>query len=633
MFFIDAQRLLGKPRRLLGVLFFLALAVCGQVFAQDHITQRAWLEDETGRLGVTEVQQQATTRFEGPLSLGYGPGVVWLRLSIDPALHRAAARLSEHLVLRIRPVYLDSIQVFDPLAPQGAVRSTGDLQHPRQAELQGMDFLLPIPRGETSRDIWLRLSTQSTRQIDVQALAPDDLTKVIHTEAPITALYIGLICILSVWGLVHGLLNKEPLISSFGLKQLAALLYALASLGYLRLVWPISWPAAGLDLVATIASILGVSSAVLFHVILQREFDPPPWVRRVHLGMLVLQPVKLLMLMAGMTISALRLNMLEVLLLPVVFLVSVLLARGWQPQSRQRPSLPKWAAVGFYLVMLGFMLLAAMPGLGLMDGDVVALYVVQTHGLISAFLVLLILNYRAHVMRKRQRETAIALERSLMQAQQEREMRHEQDNLLAMLAHELKTPLATMYMRLDASSAGTQAIKQAIQDMNGVIERCLEAAKLSDRQLRPRLEPLDLLDALREAVSACRAPERVTLTCPPGITIHSDPQLIFLALSNLLENACKYAAPNTPITVNGLAPTGEGEAVRVSIANQPGIAGWPDASQVFQKYYRSPHARRQAGTGLGLFLVQNLMYAIGGKIAYQPSPSHVQFVLLLPGKA
>jgi signal transduction histidine kinase len=68
----------------------------------------------------------------------------------------------------------------------------------------------------------------------------------------------------------------------------------------------------------------------------------------------------------------------------------------------------------------------------------------------------------------------------------------------------------------------------------------------------------------------------------------------------------------------------------LEITNQVGPAGWPEADRVFEKYYRSPHARRQTGSGLGLYLVRHLTQAIGGQIAYKPSTSQIRFVLNLP---
>ena len=106
-------------------------------------------------------------------------------------------------------------------------------------------------------------------------------------------------------------------------------------------------------------------------------------------------------------------------------------------------------------------------------------------------------------------------------------------------------------------------------------------------------------------------------------------QLMFIVLNNLLENACKYAPANTPIHVT-LQHAADQPTVRLIVRNQPRPNGWPDADRVFDKYYRSPQAQRQAGTGLGLFLVRNLMQVLGGHIAYLPNEEEVRFVICLP---
>ncbi len=623
--------LLPRLARRLCVLWLLAICL-GTAQAQDHITERAWLEDPTGTLRLEDVVRLPARPFSGTLSRGFGDAVVWLRLRIDPHKFTAPGSTPQPLVLRVRPVYLDDIQVFDPLAADGVVARLGDHHHPRQDTLQGLDFLMPLEAGSSPRDIWLRLASTSTRQIDVQAVSLHELNRIAHTQTLLYACYIGLILVLAVWGLVYWLFSREPIIGAFGLKQAAALLYALGSLGYLRALWPEGWPAALLDQALTVFSITAVSAAVWFHTVLQREFGPPAWLHRLHLAMCGLLLVKLGMLLSGATVAALRLNMFEVLLVPPAFLGSVLLARGWSAPPDQRPALSRPVAIGFYGVMVLLMLMAALPGLGLVGGGEIALHVVQAHGLFTAFWVLLMLQYRAHVVQQRQRATALALERSEIQAQQERGVRQEQENLLAMLAHELKTPLATMHLRLDSQAAGSREIKQAIRDMNGVIERCLQTAKLSDRQLVAHVEASDASSLVQEAVASCAEPARVQLQTPDRLAVQTDPQLLFLVLNNLLENACKYAAPDSPIEVR-LAPApadGRPEALRLEIANRPGPAGWPEADKVFDKYYRSPHARRQAGTGLGLFLVRKLMQTLGGQIDYAPTDSHVRFVLRLP---
>lgn len=615
------------------VLFFVAFFwSMSTVWAQDHISARAWLEDPTGQMQWPEVTQQPVQSYDGVLSRGFGSSVIWVRLRIDP--HAASANRSplEALILRVRPVYLDDIQVFDPLAG-GLLGKVGDLHHPRDQLLAGLDFLLPIARGEVPRDIWLRMESTSTRQISVQAFNADDLNRKTQNQQLIYALFVGVILIFMVWSVVQWLFSREQVIGAFGLKQAAALMYALCALGYTRVFWPDAWPASGLNQMTTVFSILAVSMAVLFHVVLIREFDPPPRLRQL-LGLLwVLLPIKLFLVAGGYASLALRINMTEVLVTPMVFLCSVLLARAWSGErTAPQPLLARWVVVGFYIFLVLILALASLPGLGLAKGGEIPLYVVQAHGLATAFLILLMLQYRAHVRQEQQRGTELDLERMQLQAQQELLIRQEQDNLLAMLAHELKTPLATMQMRLDAKAHGSAEIRRAIREMDAVIERCLQTARFGDHRLQAHLERVDLVSLMQQAVSITLQPGRVQVSAPEVCLAQTDPQLMHIVLSNLLENAFKYAQPDSPIGLSlrtVLGQNGDERQICITVSNLPGAAGWPDADLVFAKYYRSPNARRQAGSGLGLFLASNLVHVMGARISYEPKDKHINFAVYI----
>lgn len=212
---------------------WLACAIFGsaQARAQDHITQRAWTEDATGQLQLHDIQQLPAKTFEGVLSRGFGEGAIWVRLRIDPSVSNTPTRDPDRLVLRIRPVYLDNIQVFDPLAPGGMAGVTGDRIHPRQQTFDGLDFMLPIARGQAPRDIWLRLTSTSTRQISVQAVSTEDLQRRTQVQELVFALYIGVILIFMVWGVVYWVFSREAVIGAFAIKQASALVFALGSLG------------------------------------------------------------------------------------------------------------------------------------------------------------------------------------------------------------------------------------------------------------------------------------------------------------------------------------------------------------------------------------------------------------------
>ncbi len=600
---------------------------------RDHVVSRAWVDDPSGQLGLQDVLKRPALPVAGVLGAGFGHSVIWLRLRVDPHAHPVSKRSPERLVLRVRPVYLDQIEVFDTAAAQPRVGAVGDRLHPRDGEFDSLDFSISIDRGDAPRDIWLRLTSTSTRQIHAQVFNLDDWDHANRMQQLVFSTYVAAIAILAVWGIATWVFTRERLMGAFGLKQTMALGFALTSLGYLRVFWPASWPAAWLDGLASVLSIVSVSTALLFHILFTREYGLRPWTRGVHVLILALQPFKLALLAAGHPVTALQINMVEVLLAPAFFLLCMLTAQGWSLPAGQRPILPRWLISGFYLLLFLALLIPALPALALMSGGEISLYFVQIHGLMTASMILVMLQYRARLRARQQRQTDLALERTRLQAQQEREIRQEQEKLLEMLTHELKTPLATMNLRLNASAAGASDIKRAIREMSEVINRCVQASQLDDKRLAPVLRSCVIADVVRDAIASCPEPERVTASIAgqgPGMT---DPQLLFVVLSNLLENACKYAEAGSAIAVTLQGPSGpQAGAWVLMVENRPGQAGWPDPEKLFDKYYRSPQARRHSGTGLGLYLARHLVEVLGGTISYQPDAQRLRFVITLPGR-
>ena len=111
----------------------------------------------------------------------------------------------------------------------------------------------------------------------------------------------------------------------------------------------------------------------------------------------------------------------------------------------------------------------------------------------------------------------------------------------------------------------------------------------------------------------------------------TDLQLLHIVLSNLLDNARRYSDPLTPITVTvSQARHEDRSGMRICVSNTPGLAGWPDAQQVFSKYYRASGAQSDSGSGLGLFLARQLVQTLRGTLSYVPTLQRVEFVLWLP---
>jgi signal transduction histidine kinase len=226
----------------------------------------------------------------------------------------------------------------------------------------------------------------------------------------------------------------------------------------------------------------------------------------------------------------------------------------------------------------------------------------------------------------------LALERSQQQAESEKRHREEQSQLFAMLAHEMKTPLATLRIWMDMGQLKPEIMQRTIADMNQVIERCVHTGQLADQGLQPDWQSLDPIALTQVCVQSCRLSGQVDLLAPDESGhLQTDAQMLSIVLGNLLDNACKYSAPGSRIQISLRSAQENGLAGWLwQVRNEVGPAGLPHADRLFEKYYRSPQARRQSGSGLGLFLVKGLLDLMQGRIAYETQVDRAVFSIWLP---
>ena len=126
--------------------------------AEDLISERSWLEDEGGQQTLEQVSNSSFRPYEGVQSKGFGQSVIWVKLKIDAP---AQEQQTEKLFLRLRPVYLDSIEVFDPAVSENIAGHTGDIFHPGLQPMRGLDFMVPLADGPLPRDIFFRVISKT----------------------------------------------------------------------------------------------------------------------------------------------------------------------------------------------------------------------------------------------------------------------------------------------------------------------------------------------------------------------------------------------------------------------------------------------------------------------------------------
>lgn len=216
--------------------------------------------------------------------------------------------------------------------------------------------------------------------------------------------------------------------------------------------------------------------------------------------------------------------------------------------------------------------------------------------------------------------------------------------MLADIAHELRTPLGILQGHLEALMDGVLPLEleqiAQIHDEVRHLARLVEDLRLltlaEAGQLRLDREPVDLKRLIEEAVDgiAFQAMEkgvelevRLPEALPP---ILADPIRLRQVLMNLLTNAIRYTPPDGWISVEA---RDLGEAVQVSVRDT-GVGIAPeDLPHVFDRFYRAEksRARSDGGSGLGLAIAKHLVEAHGGRIGVESAPGQgAHFFFTLP---
>jgi signal transduction histidine kinase len=207
------------------------------------------------------------------------------------------------------------------------------------------------------------------------------------------------------------------------------------------------------------------------------------------------------------------------------------------------------------------------------------------------------------------------------------ELRRRQQNFLAAVSHEFKSPLASIQLaaetlvlrsREDDSKRLGRRILEDGERLLRMIDNLLDTTRLEEgrQKLTPRATNMHAAAAAAVGAIAERARLSgvdVTLDVPEDLTLEIDPVVVETGLRNLLDNALKscVAAKSRSIVVRG-ARSARGVELAVS---DDGLGFTPeDAGMIFEKFHRLGDEMRRAtpGTGLGLYIVRRLVELSGG---------------------
>lgn len=229
----------------------------------------------------------------------------------------------------------------------------------------------------------------------------------------------------------------------------------------------------------------------------------------------------------------------------------------------------------------------------------------------------------------------------------QKELERLRRDLVAWAGHDLRTPLASIRLLVEALADGvvsdpqmtqqylTQAKKQ-VDHLSLLVDDLFQVSQLDAGGLPLDLEPASLSDLISdtlESFSGLATQKGVSLSgsAAPGIDpVSMDVQRIGRALNNLVSNALNYTPPGGSITLCAEKTAG---GINVSIRDTgEGIAP-DDLPHIFERFYRGDKSRNQSqgGSGLGLAIAKGIVEAHRGSLHVRSEYGQgTEFILTLP---
>lgn len=228
---------------------------------------------------------------------------------------------------------------------------------------------------------------------------------------------------------------------------------------------------------------------------------------------------------------------------------------------------------------------------------------------------------------------------------QAKEAEQRRQDLVAFLAHDLKTPLTSVlgYLNLLRDDPGLTAEQRAkytgialdkANRLGELIGEFFDITRMDFAALGERWELIQLsllLEQLSDEFYPAFAEKDLTCKCDiaPRLTVRGNADKLARVFDNVLRNAVSYSAPGGEVEIWAAERAGWAE---IAIRNQGLEIPEQELTNIFQKFYRLDQARstRTGGAGLGLAIAREIVERHGGTIRAESDGRRTSFVIRLP---
>jgi signal transduction histidine kinase len=607
------------------------------------------LDDPDRRLGPDDVATagaaEGVSRLRHSLSAGYLNHPVWLRFDV-PTLPPDAA--DGALWLLAQPTYLDSITLYQRSATgDWSAQISGD--HVPSLQKSGVrQHLFRLTPGATAI---IRIETTSAMQWQGIVLGTQALATAVAGSERAMGLFFGAMAalLLGIWA--GAAVFRTHTLWALAVLGTVSFVHILNVRGYASL-----WAPPSLTQLASHA--VGIGAFLLAATLawqIRQQLSRTSRYRRtdqVLIGLVALNLAGTLSVPLGFYGSVAWLNLLSLITSDVIAIALCLLAL----QRRERRALHALllAAYGLHAVA-GVPITIIQTGALHWNIDATALWqlevIIFTALIACAVFVGLVVRYRdiqrvkdLAIARLAQSEQSLEerIEQrtsELSQAQialgqalrNERELRLEQRQFFHMISHEFRTPLAVV----DSAAAEQQAfpspdltaqkdraaqIRRACRRLVSLVDSCLISERLDTAGFSLQAAPVRIADLLEHAAQLVhwspRHHLRLFTDAAPQEWV-CDETLVRIALSNLVDNAVKYAAAGEIFIAARKADSG---LLEISVADEGSGMSLEVMNRIFERFERGDRTDQSKGFGLGLWVTRRIARLHGGDITVESRP-------------
>jgi len=587
---------------------------------KNYIIHQQYFEDKSNSLNFDQVKSEQFVEYEGLLARGYSPSTYWIKLTIGSS--------ADDLILRIRPAYVENIELFDSFSSDK--RITGSRYPWSNSDVSSFSHNFRLAGESRERQIFLRIKNERSYLVGLDVMTQSEYVKADRIESVIDAGYIAVTLLLALGLAAAWITNHEVVVGVFAIQQFIAFFHTVLVLGFARVFLDGFIDVNVINYIFYIVIVIYPLVGILANKLLFSEYGLKRLYGYIFNGLLITSMVIIGLLLLGKINYALKINAQLVLLTVITFFVT-----SWfgtkHDETSKKIKLPIKVIQIYYSFNLVMWCTSVLPLLGIIKGEGFSMYFYLLYNVLGGLILFSILQYRARLIFKNE---IIQTNKLRDEFKLERARREEQNKLMSMLSHEIKTPLSILRLVLDLKVSGTDLegyANRAVNNINSVVDKFIQLDEYDSNILKIHKSNFNFVDLLNSVISDTHSDASFQVNGISSLKIYSDIQILRIILSNLISNALKYSPEKSEIVLSfNLMSDTVNHLLSFSIQNQIGDVEPPYVERVFEKYYRSPSATKVSGTGLGLFLTRELVMALNGDIKCTLVKNSILFSVCLP---